>query len=322
MRFRFGIIGAALLLTVSCAGKPAVRDYSSYVWPSAQEPKIALSEIIDYGHLYERLGMFEKFVGYDFDIPPLQRPYAVASSDQYLAFSDIRTGSVHVQNRKSGKLHTVSFVGEDRIHSPVDLAFSGEELFIADAGIKKILRYNTQTGNIAPVPMMVERPTSVALDDEHGIIAVADTADHSIILTDKQGKLMRKVTADMNYPIDIELDVAKQQMYVLDSMNFRVLVLGYDGTFVRQFGSLGRTPGQFSKPKSLSRDRFGRVYVTDADFDNFQIFSDTGELLFFIGERGEDPERFWMPARTAISGDRLYVTDIFNRRIKVFILYP
>ena len=75
----------------------------------------------------------------------------------------------------------------------------------------------------------------------------------------------------------------------MDSMNFRVQIFDPDGKFLRVFGKLGDSFGQFARPKGIGVDSEGHVYVVDSAFNNVQIFDETGRLLLFLvglGTRG------------------------------------
>ena len=61
-------------------------------------------------------------------------------------------------------------------------------------------------------------------------------------------------------------------LYVLDSGNFRVQAFDREGTFLRAFGKAGVNTGNFARPRGIAVDDEGRIYVSDASFNNFQIF--------------------------------------------------
>ncbi len=109
-------------------------------------------------------------------------------------------------------------------------------------------------------------------------------------------------------------------LYVVDSSNFRVQVFTSEGDYVREFGSLGTGPGQFSRPKGIAVDMAGRIFVTDASFNNFQIFNEMGRLLLFVGTGGvTGPGEFSLPADIEVDDQgRIYVADQLNKRVQVF----
>jgi len=47
----------------------------------------------------------------------------------------------------------------------------------------------------------------------------------------------------------------------------------------------------------MAADSNGHIYVVDAIFDNFQIFSNDGKLLLNVGETGKGPGGFGFTQR-------------------------
>jgi hypothetical protein len=59
--------------------------------------------------------------------------------------------------------------------------------------------------------------------------------------------------------------------------------------------------------------------VTDAAFNNFQIFNQQGDVLLAVGMMGSAPGYLYLPGGIAIDEhDRIYVADQFNGRVQVF----
>jgi hypothetical protein len=71
---------------------------------------------------------------------------------------------------------------------------------------------------------------------------------------------------------------ARDNLYVLDRGNHRVLVYDTAGRFVRQLGKQGGGPGEFQAPIGIAVGRDGTVIVADAAHRNLTIFRPDGEL--------------------------------------------
>jgi DNA-binding beta-propeller fold protein YncE len=109
----------------------------------------------------------------------------------------------------------------------------------------------------------------------------------------------------------------------MDSLNFRVQHLDPNGTVISAFGRLGDAIGEFDKPKGISLDRKGRVYVVEGRNDRVQVYGPDGTLLFFFGRTGSADGEFFLP--TGITVDRenkIYVADGYNRRVEIFHVRP
>ncbi|MFQ5653548.1 MAG: 6-bladed beta-propeller [Planctomycetota bacterium] len=122
---------------------------------------------------------------------------------------------------------------------------------------------------------------------------------------------------ELNHPVFATED-GTGNLWVTDSLNFRLCRFTPGGKLVGVFGISGDGPGTFARPKGVAVDRDGNVYVVDALFGNCQIFSPDGELLLHFGGAGRGPGEFMMPNDIAITGDRIYISDAYNRRIQGF----
>lgn len=62
-------------------------------------------------------------------------------------------------------------------------------------------------------------------------------------------------------------------------VNARIVKFTKDGTYVKEWGSLGTAPGQFRTPHALAMDSKGRLFVADRGNHRIQIFDQEGKLL-------------------------------------------
>ena len=61
--------------------------------------------------------------------------------------------------------------------------------------------------------------------------------------------------------------------------NARIVKYTKDGKFIKQWGKLGRAPGEFRTPHSLAFDSRGRLFVADRGNVRIQIFDQEGQFL-------------------------------------------
>jgi outer membrane protein assembly factor BamB len=89
------------------------------------------------------------------------------------------------------------------------------------------------------------------------------------------------VPAAANANVNASIGVGPDgKVYVSDSDNHRIQVFTAAGKFIREFGSLGSAPGQFTVPFDVSADAAGNVYVTDDGLRRLTKFSPDGEPLW------------------------------------------
>jgi DNA-binding beta-propeller fold protein YncE len=105
----------------------------------------------------------------------------------------------------------------------------------------------------------------------------------------------------------------------LADLTDRIQVFDRDGQYLRGW----RTPEfNVDGPSGLTVDRYGRLLVADTHFYRVLVFSESGELLFQIGDgvQGTTPGRFGYPTDVVIDrAGNFYVAEYGdNDRIQVF----
>lgn len=74
-------------------------------------------------------------------------------------------------------------------------------------------------------------------------------------------------------PTDIAIDNRNGDFYVVDSGNNRVVRYSNQGTYLSEFGGMGKNPGQFNKPTGIALDKDGYVYISDTNNNRIQKFN-------------------------------------------------
>jgi tripartite motif-containing protein 71 len=72
---------------------------------------------------------------------------------------------------------------------------------------------------------------------------------------------------------------SSDNVYVVDTKNFRIQKLTSDGEFVTQWGTEGTGNGEFQKPHSIAVDSSNYIYITDEDNKNVQKYTSDGEFV-------------------------------------------
>ena len=105
-----------------------------------------------------------------------------------------------------------------------------------------------------------------------------------------------------------------------DTLNSRVQVLdAASGAPLRSLGRRGLQLGDLVRPKGVSVDGEGNVYVIESYHDSLLVFSRRGEFLLPIGGTGKATGRFYLPAGVWVDGrNRVHIADMFNGRVVLF----
>jgi DNA-binding beta-propeller fold protein YncE len=272
--------------------------------------------------------------------PMIMNPMGVAVSDdgQRLYIADYGGGRVLVADFAAKSV--TAFAPDEPMKRPFGVALDEKEnVYVSDAASSLVRVYTRGGARLRELGAgELERPTGLALDRERRLLYVSDTSSrksqqHRVRAFSLDDATVRDVGARAGeptkgdgdgrfyFPTYLALD-ARGNLYVSDSMNFRIQVFAPDGSFVRKFGENGDGPGTFSRLKGLAFDSFGNLYAVDGGHSNVQIFNAEFQPLMWFGGYAKKIEYFDVPSGIAIDRkrNRIYVCNEFVSRINVYDL--
>jgi DNA-binding beta-propeller fold protein YncE len=230
-----------------------------------------------------------------------------------------------------------AFIGQEEgpgeLSMPLGIAVDAAgNIYVVDSSQKRVVVYDGDGKYLYALggPEWFRRPSGIAVTPDGSRVYVVDTGgvetrNHRVRVFDTAtGKHLFDIgtrgTGPGQFNLPIYATIGNGRLYVVDSGNFRVEEFRLDGTFVRAFGAIGQQSGQFSRPKGIAVGPAGNVYVVDAAFGNFQIFTPKGRLLLAVGSRGADvPAHYMLPSGIAVDADgRVYMVDQFYRKLDVY----
>ncbi len=160
------------------------------------------------------------------------------------------------------------------------------------------------------------RPFDVATDGK-GKVFVSDM-EQGLLMFDEVNKEVVPLGAKSILPLGRVIGIAygNEKLFVGSTELRGVVALALDGTVIRTYGR----NGQFPNPVDVAYDKYlNRVIVVDNKNHNVVVFSEAGDSLFTIGERGEEDGTFNFPQSAAVDKkSNIYVVDAFNFRVQVF----
>ncbi|MBN2008542.1 6-bladed beta-propeller [candidate division KSB1 bacterium] len=191
-------------------------------------------------------------------------------------------------------------------------------ILVRKPSMKKSTIFNKQQ------PLM--RPTGIIFSEVNQLVYVAETAAHRLSVFDTAGHFIKTIgqhgtkPGEFNFPTFLTTDDSGN-LYIVDSMNFRVQKMNLQNENFSCFGKNGDGSGDFARPKGIACDSFGHIYVVDALFHNVQIFDNAGNFLERFGQQGTQDGEFWLPTGIFINSDnQIYIADSYNARFQIFQL--
>jgi DNA-binding beta-propeller fold protein YncE len=321
---------ALVLVLTGCAQQPPGFEppVSDLVWPPAPEPPRIrfLYELAEPADVNIRPGWFGRLIGAFRGLQGarVSKPYGLTvDAEGRLYLVDNAYQAVHVFDAANGKYHR--FPDEERpayFINPVSVALgTGGRIYVSDSVGGKVhvfARLGRQyLGSLGGE--VLQRPTGLAVNHRTAELLVLDTIASTLLVfvVGTPGDLLGDAPL-FHAPTNIAV-AANGNVYVSDSLNYRVRILDAELQLTGGFGAAGDVPGSFSRPKGLATDSDGHIYVIDALFDNVQVFNEQGGVLLAFGGPGNVPGKFWLPNAIHIDAkDRIYVSDAYNNRVQVF----
>lgn len=199
------------------------------------------------------------------------------------------------------------------------------QVFVADAQLGIVARLDADGNPGRAIGRgQLRRPTGLAYDAANKRIFVSDTYAHDVKVFDHEGHLVKVIgrhgegDGEFNFPTFLAF--ARGELYVTDTMNSRIQVFADSGDRWRMsFGRRGLYVGNFVRPKGVTVDSDGNIYVVESYHDHLLVFNREGSFLMAIGGLGQATGNFYLPAGAwADSRNRIFVADMFNGRIMVF----
>jgi len=106
--------------------------------------------------------------------------------------------------------------------------------------------------------------------------------------------------------------VWNNNIYVADTVNSRVMVFDYTGSFIRQIGGRGNFTGAMVGPTDMGIYN-NNLYVADYELGKIGIYSLTGEFIDYFAEANLKG-----PSGIKVVGDRFYVFDSISQEVFIF----
>jgi len=164
------------------------------------------------------------------------------------------------------------------------------------------------------------QPHDLALDNSGTYLYVADMNNDSVKVLDPQNlKVLGEFgNGELSSPHDVEFD-AEGRLIVADSGNHRLVIYTLNGLVASKTTVL---TNEMRSPEGVAASQNGDLYIANTGGHDVVHFRGATENKAFnkTGKAGRGENEFIRPHDLEIWGERLYVTDPGNNRIKILTL--
>jgi DNA-binding beta-propeller fold protein YncE len=250
-------------------------------------------------------------------------PYGMAiDSKNRLYVADEKVGAVCVFNTETRETELIRNGFEAHFALINAIAIDdNDRVFISDGKLGKVLVFDSHHKVEAQIREGLVDPLGLAVDSERRLLYVVDTKQDVVLVYDADSlKPLRKIgtpgkkhtltgPGEFSLPTNVALD-KDGNVYVTDTLNWRVEIFDADGNFLSQFGQHCDAIGCFERPKGIAVDSDGHIWVVDSNLALVEIFNREGELLAYVGGPGRSLGRFNDPMGIAIDkNNRVFVSE-------------
>lgn len=133
------------------------------------------------------------------------------------------------------------------------------------------------------------------------------------------GRFLFDIKPEADQPSDIAVG-PNGDLYLVDGVNNRILVISRNGNRNYSFGKGGRGAGEFVRPLGIDISADGKVFIADTGNHRIQAFDSAGNFLYLFNVRTGPGEKPADPVDVLASeiNNYLYVSDNDNHKIRVF----
>ena len=209
---------------------------------------------------------------------------------------------------------------------PLPLIYVGDE---GDGSVKILDRWKVNTLGAGSGEFI--KPNGIAVTADLTVYVV-DSGTHQVKVYDSTGTLQTTFGAqgdadgEFNFPIDIAINEAVDEVYVTDFWNERIVVFDLAGNWIKNIIAPNNDAGDcaFFRPSGLGIDPDGNLYVVDNALSGVVIMDNQGTLIDIIGYENS---QYWTgdipkPHDVAADGQKVYVSLSQNGAVKVFEVTP
>lgn len=215
----------------------------------------------------------------------LRAPVNVAIKGSEVWVTERRFRTIYIYDLEGKYLRAFSPKGEPRFNwGPLALSFDATGaprvtdvgatdlhriiFFSADGSRTVTFGKTVQANSVLESPGQFFFPSGIAVA-KNGNVYISDSNNRRIQVFKPSGELVRIIDSS-GIPRGLAIDA--KHLFAVDALAHVVDIYDLDGKQLVQFGTKGFGPGQFSYPADVTLDAQGRIYVSDRENNQVQVW--------------------------------------------------
>jgi len=299
------------LLVTSCGTTTEAEEYPPLFFPfPPAQPRIQyLTSASGAAQTAKQRSALERFAMGDAAAPSgrVTKPYGIAARNGVVYVCDTKRPSVARLDFKDNSYSVFGAEGSGRLMKPVNLVIDPVGYkFVVDPGRKQIVVFGPDDKFVASFDLPEEcHPVDVAVKGNELFVLDNDESCQILVLNRSSGEVLRTFgelgqgPGQFHVPNSLDVD-DEGNIYVSDTLNYRIQKLAPDGTPIWQRGGAGYQLGLFGRPRGIRVGPDGVIYVVEGAMQLVQMFDTDGEVLMRFGGPGNIPGTMLLPAAVAI----------------------
>jgi hypothetical protein len=294
------------------------------------KPRIQyLTNISNSMNVTEKYSFWEElFFGEQRELPIL-KPFNIYVYQSKIYVCDLRLNSIDIIDLKKKSFEYFLPKGQAVFKSPMGIAVDSSGMYVSDAVRADILKFN-HNGDFVKSFALDLAGRIIALDIDKENLYGVDIKNRKVHIFDKETNSLKRSFPDYNkddstaflyQPTHIK--VKNNKIFVTDVGADQIKVYTLDGAYIKSIGTIGNSPGQFTRPKGIEVDNDENLYAIDAAFENVQIFNKESKILMAFGGAYKGPGYMYLPFGIAIDYNNIeYFKDYIDPKFKIkYLIY-
>lgn len=200
----------------------------------------------------------------------------------------------------------------------------GRRIWVADPGGRRVHMFDLDRRTYLEINRVGETPLLTPVDVCPGpgeSVFICDSENVAIFrVRESDATLIEalRLPEELMRPVALHFDDDRHELYVVDAVAHRVVVLDPGGRLLRIIGGRGDQPGRFNFPCDIAQND-DLIWVVDSGNQRVQGLTPHGEPVAIFGTPGDAPGDLALPKSIAFDGDgHAYVVDARFENVQVF----